>query len=395
MGSDDGGRPGLGRDGLGAAPLLVATILREQGVTETQAHVREFRRFLSEQGTISKLVTPFSWGGALSTPVFAARRALSWCHGDAGVAWYQYWHEEFLHRALRRDLSGLGDAVVYAQGPEAARAALRARRGASQRVVMAVHYRSSQADGFVERGSLGLGSSVYQAIKRREYEVIPQVDAIVYVSELARDSLLSWLPEAKEVPAVVVPTLAEGVTPPPNGLPTSDLVTVGSLAPTKHHRFLLEVLAKAKDLGRPLALDIFGEGPSRQSLEVTARALGVGDQVRFLGYPSDLPQRLMGYRAYVHSCSLEATSLAIVEAMAAGLPIFATGEGVHCELYDDGVEGRFWSTEGAEAAATMLVGVLDDEATRSRYAAAARQRFLARFDARVVGPRLAAFLRAN
>jgi glycosyltransferase involved in cell wall biosynthesis len=89
---------------------------------------------------------------------------------------------------------------------------------------------------------------------------------------------------------------------------------------------------------------------------------------------------------------VEASSIAIVEAMAAGLPIFATDEGVHRELYDDGVEGRFWSTESAQAAAAMLVGVLDDEATRSRYGVAARQRFLRRFEARVVAPRLAGFL---
>jgi hypothetical protein len=105
----------------------------------------------------------------------------------------------FVRRALRRELSGLGDAVVYAQ-----RAALRARRGANQRLVVAVHRLSSQADGWVERGSLGRGSSVYHAIRRRESETIPGVDAMVCISELARDILWTWLPGAKEVPSVVV-----------------------------------------------------------------------------------------------------------------------------------------------------------------------------------------------
>ena len=98
----------------------------------------------------------------------------------------------------------LGDCVVYAQGPPEARAALRARRGPHQRVVMAVHFRISQADEWADKDQIRRDGAVFRAIRQLEREVIPQVDGIVYVSRWARDALLSWLPEAADVPSAVI-----------------------------------------------------------------------------------------------------------------------------------------------------------------------------------------------
>ena len=111
-------------------PLIIATILREQGITGVHTHIQQLRQYLKENGMAATLITSFSWGQPLSHPVFALRPlVLERCSGPASVAWYRYWHEAFLGQALRRCLAGLGDCVVYAQDPLAARAALRARRG--------------------------------------------------------------------------------------------------------------------------------------------------------------------------------------------------------------------------------------------------------------------------
>jgi hypothetical protein len=126
------------------------------------------------------------------------------CSRSAGVVWYRHWHEVFLRNALRRHLAGIGDCVIYAQGPPDARAALRARRGPHQRVVMAVHFRISQSDEWADKNEIPRGGRVFRAIRQVEREVIPQVDGLVYVSGWARDALADWLPEAAAVPHAVI-----------------------------------------------------------------------------------------------------------------------------------------------------------------------------------------------
>src|SRR5215510_372275 len=139
-------RVGGGGPREASVPLIIATILRGDGVTGVDTHIRQLRRYLDECGTGSTLVTPFSWGRLLTYPVFGLRSlVLQRFSRPASVAWYLHWHEVFLRKALRRRLAEVGDCVVYTQDPPAARAALRARSGPNQRVVMAVHLRISMA----------------------------------------------------------------------------------------------------------------------------------------------------------------------------------------------------------------------------------------------------------
>jgi hypothetical protein len=157
-----------------AAPaVLIATILRQEGSTGVHTHVRELRRHLGTKGIGTTLVTPLSRGRLLSGPVFGLRFALEQVSGSASVVWYRHWHELFLRRGLRHELARVDDAVVYAQGPLEARAALRARRGAHQRVVMAVHFHESQADEWVGKSFIRRGGAVFRAIRALEREVIP------------------------------------------------------------------------------------------------------------------------------------------------------------------------------------------------------------------------------
>jgi glycosyltransferase involved in cell wall biosynthesis len=395
MSSNNGG-PSHANGGRGSGesslPLVIATMLREEGITGVHTHVRQLRRYLEECGTAATLVTPFSWGRVLSYPVFGFRRALERCSRPAGVVWYRHWHEVFLRNALRGRLAGLGDCVVYAQDPPAARAALRARRGPHQRVVMAVHLRISQADEWADKKQIRRDGAVFRRIRQVEREVIPKADGLVYVSGWARDALLSWLPEAAAVPYAVIENFVAPLPAKPSQERIGDLVTVGNLDLVKNHRFLLAVLAEAKRARSPLSLDIFGEGPCRDNLVRQARSLGLEQQVRFRGFRSDVRDFLPGYRAYVHASYSESSSLAIIEAMAAGLPIVTANTGPISELCEDAVEARFWSLDDPAKAAATLTGLLDCEPARSAAATAARERFRRDFDADVVGPRLRSFL---
>jgi SAM-dependent methyltransferase len=170
--------------------------------------------------------------------------------------------------------------------------------------------------------------------------------------------------------------------------PLGDLVAVGGLERMKNQRFLLEVLAELKKGGRELTLDLFGDGPCRRDLARQARALGVEAQVRFRGFRPDVREQLGGYRALVHASLKDACPLAIIEAMAAGLPVIAGQVGGIPELYDAGSEGWLWPLDDPVKAARILVDVLDSEDERERAVAAAGERFRRDFDADVGAPRL-------
>lgn len=375
-------------------PLIIATILREEGITGVHTHFRELCRYLEAKGTPAALVTSFSWGRPLTAPVFGVRYLLERCSGSANVWWYRHGHEVFLYRALRRRLAGVDECVIYAQCPVSARAALRARRGPHQRVVMAVHFRVSQADEWTDkdRGAIARGGKVFRDIRSLERTTVAGVDGVVYVSKWGRDALLSWCPEAAAVPSAVIGNFVArpAVDPPP--APAADLVSVGNLEAIKNHRYVLEVLAQAKRLGRSYTIDIFGEGPMRKDLEQLIAVLGLEGQARLRGFRGDVRSRLPGYRACVHASYSESLPLAIIEAMAAGLPVVAADTGGVAELLDDGVEGRFWPLDDPAAAAAILIDLLDDDAKRARAGAAALDRFRRDFDAEVLGPRLLSFV---
>jgi glycosyltransferase involved in cell wall biosynthesis/SAM-dependent methyltransferase len=384
----------LARPGAdGAAPvLLIATILRQEGSTGVHTHVRELRRHLDSKGVGTTLVTPLSRGRMLSGPVFGLRLLLEQVSGAASVVWYRHWHEFFLRQALEHELARVDEAVVYAQGPLEARAALRARRGAHQRVVMAVHFHESQADEWVAKNFITRGGAVFRAIRELESEVIPQLDGIVYVSGSARDNLLGWLPEAAAIPSAVIHNFVEARPAARQPRIVGDLVTVGGLEHAKNQRFLIEVVAEVKKAGRTLTLDLFGDGPCRRDLARLARARGVDDQVRFRGFRSDVRDLLPGYRAYVHSSLCETGPLAIIEAMAAGLPILAGQVGGIPELFEAGLEGRFWPLDDPAKAAAILVDLLDSDTEHGRARAAAIDRHRHHFDSELLAPELWSFL---
>jgi glycosyltransferase involved in cell wall biosynthesis len=376
--------------------LVIATIFPEHGSTGVHTHVRELCDYLERCGMSTTFVTPFSWGRLLTYPVFAPRLLLARCSGTASVVWYRYWHEVFLLNALRRHLAGVGDCVVYAQGPLEARAALRARQGPRQRVVMAVHFRVSQADEYAEPGrELKRDGTVFRAIRRAERDAILRLDGIVYVSEWARKALLSWLPEADRVPYAVIGNFVEPLDLDPDRELLADLVSTGRLEIRKNHRFLLEVLAAAKRAGRSFTLDVFGDGPLKTDLLGLTRSLDLEDQVRFRGFRRDVRDFLPRYRVYVHAAYGEANPLAVIEAMGAGLPIVAGKIGPICEICDEGVEARFWPLEDPVKAADTLIDLLDSEPARLKASSAALDRFGRDFDANVIAPRLRSFLLAR
>ena len=372
--------------------VVIATILPPDGTTGVQTHVREVYDYLTSVGRDVTIVHPRSPGTALAAPVFAGRLPLEVMSHEAAVMWYRHWHWRFLRRALRKELAAGDDAVIYAQCPLAARAALDVRSVPNQRVVMALHFDGSQADEWVDKDLIRDGGRVYRRIRSLERVTIPYVDGIVSMSASALQSMRRYGLCIDPSSCQVVPNFTTAPEPVTPVRPAADLVTLGGLEIHKNHQYMLHVLAAANRMGRRYTLDIIGDGPTRRPLSHLARDLGLENQVRLLGRIPRGRASLPGHRAYVHAATREVFPFALIEAMAAGLPVIAGRTGGISEMVEHEAQGVFWPLDDPESAARVLVALLDDEPRRVELATAARARFAGNYDARVVGPVLDDFL---
>ena len=112
----------------------------------------------------------------------------------------------------------------------------------------------------------------------------------------------------------------------PQDLVRSDpprLVAVGALHPHKGVDRVLEAVAELTAAGRPVCLDVVGDGPERPDLEERARHLGLAREVRFHGHLADPLPVVSAADALVHAARVEAVGLVLLEALALGVPVLA------------------------------------------------------------------------
>lgn len=103
-----------------------------------------------------------------------------------------------------------------------------------------------------------------------------------------------------------------------------------------------------------------------------AKAMGVGERVHFAGPRNDLPAIYREADAFVFPTAYETFSLVCMEAMACGLPIFATRVGGIEDYLEDGVNGHAIERDGAGIAA-VLGSALADPVARARLRDGARR----------------------
>ena len=117
-------------------------------------------------------------------------------------------------------------------------------------------------------------------------------------------------------------------------------ITVANLRPEKDHPTLLRGCAHLRDEGVRLRMLVVGEGSERPAIEALARSLRLGpDRLRLLGARGDVPDLLRAADVFVLSSKIEGLPLALLEAMAAGLPVVATAVGGVPEVVEHGVHG--------------------------------------------------------
>jgi glycosyltransferase involved in cell wall biosynthesis len=103
--------------------------------------------------------------------------------------------------------------------------------------------------------------------------------------------------------------------------------SVGWLTDIKGHQFLIEAVSKLKNDFPSLHLVIVGSGDRYDGLLQQAELAGLGDAVHFLGHRDDVESCLAGMDLFVLPSLNEGMGRALVEAMAAGLPVIASRVG--------------------------------------------------------------------
>ncbi|MFZ5998714.1 MAG: glycosyltransferase [Nitrospirota bacterium] len=234
----------------------------------------------------------------------------------------------------------------------------------------------------------GLGRT--RSYKRRFFNffILKRIEKVIAISESVRQDIIgtNWRLDGEKI-AVVMNGIdlkkIDGTTTSKKNarmllnVPENALVygTVGRLITTKGQRYLLDAFAKVSITIPHARLVIIGEGPLERELKDKAQMLGISQSVLFLGYRNDVFDLLKALDIFVFPSLAEGLGLALLEAMAARLPIIASRVGGIPEVLDDGKYGVLVAPRDAsELADSMITAGLLNEAQRKLAGDAARER---------------------
>jgi glycosyltransferase involved in cell wall biosynthesis len=223
--------------------------------------------------------------------------------------------------------------------------------------------------------------------------VLAEAEAIVFACEAHRRRFLDALPENAARKHVIPNSRPDRFFAPRDAAARARLrealdiprrafvcLTTARIEPHKGQRLIVRALAELRRRGEGAqARLVFAGGGTREHLAELEREIadcGLHDRVHLLGPREDVLDLLEASDAFILPSKSEATSLSIIEAMAKGLPIVATGVDGILELIDDDCAILLPLEEKAAVAsiAAAIERLARDDGLRSRLAEAGRRR---------------------
>ncbi|RJR41954.1 MAG: glycosyltransferase [Deltaproteobacteria bacterium] len=236
------------------------------------------------------------------------------------------------------------------------------------------------------------GDFTSRSLRLAERLSAPLVSRYVAVSENARQAVVERL----KIPPGRVSTILNALDLDPFRQPEAgrralraelglspDAVVIGSvgrLAPLKNLAFLIEQMKELAVSFPQAELVIIGEGPERPALENLIAALNLGDKVRLPGFRADIPRMLPALDLFAFPSLSEGLSIALLEAMAAGLPCVVMDVGGNGEAVAHGHTGYVVPYGDSSAFASALSHLLKDASLRKKLGTAGKNRAFTLFN---------------
>ncbi len=294
--------------------------------------------------------------------------------------------------ALYTEFRRLRPAIVHTHMAKAgmlgrlAAAAYNLTRGSSPRARVVHTYHGHVLDGYFSP----LMTTVFITLERGLARLS---DAIIAISPAIRDELQGSYRIGRPSQYRVVPLgfdlapfaavdAAARVTARreldiPGGVPV--ISTVGRLTAIKQHRLFLDIVQRTVTTHPDTIALIAGDGELRGELEAYAATLGIAGHIRFLGWRRDLTTIYGATDVFVLTSRNEGTPVALIEAMACGVPGVSTDVGGVKDVIDSEAVGRLAPFGDADALAGHVRDLLADAEARAAMGERARQRVLERF----------------
>jgi glycosyltransferase involved in cell wall biosynthesis len=236
--------------------------------------------------------------------------------------------------------------------------------------------------------------------RRREAMVRMMARAVDWVIAVSPEQVAPWL--ARRFPGERIVVIPNGVPESPADAPAAAVRAELSIPQTAVAALLVATLRREKrvpdfieavSLARKTNPTVFGlvvgDGPERA---VVQDSLKPESGVRLLGHRDDVPNLMKAADIFVLASEQEAVPMSILEAMAAGLPVVATGVGGIPGVVADGESGWLVPPRDPAAMAARLVELAADRNRRLAMGAAGQGLHRAHWDAERMVDRYAEFL---
>lgn len=189
------------------------------------------------------------------------------------------------------------------------------------------------------------------------------LDAIVFVSQLALDEFLSTNPPIDRSKLRVIHN-ALPIAPRPHDIAsesTAKLIFAGRIAPEKGLEVLVNALAELTQLD--WRLSVCGTGAEKDVMPIIslAKRLGINNRIDWKGHVDNvLDEMAQADIAVLPSTCRESFGLTILEAFSQGLPVVTTNNGAQSEIMADGTEGLLVPPSSPTALAEALRRLIAD-----------------------------------
>ena len=150
------------------------------------------------------------------------------------------------------------------------------------------------------------------------------------------------------------------------GIPESKIIlmSVGELTKRKNHMVMIEALARLKEYD--ILYVICGDGPLKAQLRAKAEELGVRDRLKLLGFRKDIAELHKAADIFVFPSLQEGLPVALMEAMASGLPIVASKIRGNEDLISNNQGGYLVSPTDSEQVAKAIEKMIQNPKKRKK-----------------------------